>query len=73
MNNKHSSPYGAVSDHYRNPNQETVPVMTDALKELVLLARAGKLDWLQLTSVQKLELDLYAAQGGFRGTGLSTL
>jgi hypothetical protein len=42
------------------------------IEEIVLKAKAGTLDITTLTPYEKALYDLYAAQGGFRGTGLAT-
>jgi hypothetical protein len=40
--------------------------------DLVKLAKQNKLNWNSLSHKQRFELELYSAQGGFRGTGTAT-
>jgi hypothetical protein len=43
------------------------------LQEIIAIALASPTGYTQLTQTQKLAFDLYAAQGGFQGTGVPTM
>jgi hypothetical protein len=48
-------------------------VVYTTIQEIVAAVSAGTLKVSDLTELQKCQLDLYAAQGGFRGTGAPSI